>query len=318
MEENLEGLSRREFLKAAGVAAASLIIPSNALGFGDKEIESMRKKLAYRISLSSGDESLKEAVLKTAMRMMTQTNPPYTIPYRGGRYSLEDTFSRISRFRDYIKSNSYLTYNNKHITIENLANSFFAQESAADERVTSGSGARGFAQLMPATARELGLRVDKYVDHRLDPEISIETGLEYLKRQIRKNPNDGRLSLIAYNAGPGIAEYLVLRGFNTLPWDKLKKKLPQKRKKHREETIEFVEKILAMQAILDTELIKPKNLPLYSQNFSTYFVSGKINLRKIAERNKINFRKMREWNLHFLAEEIYSERRVEKVKIPFV
>ena len=318
MEEGIEGLSRRGFLKFAGVAAVSLIVPSETFGFEGKEIESMGKKLAHRISLSSDDDSLKEAIFRTAMRMMTQTNPPYTIPYRGRRYSLEETFSRISRFRDYIKPNSYFTFNNRQITIENLANSLFAQEAAGDERVTSESGARGLAQLMPATAIGLGLRVDKYVDHRLDPELSIEKGLEYLKWQMKKNPNDGRLSLIAYNAGPGIAEYLVSRGFNTLPWDKLKKKLPQKRKKHREQTIEFVEKILAMQAILDTELIKPKNLPLYSQNFSTYFMSGRINIRKIAEKNRINFHRMREWNLHFLAEEIYSERRVEKVKIPFV
>jgi soluble lytic murein transglycosylase-like protein len=68
------------------------------------------------------------------------------------------------------------------------------RESAWNPRAVSHKGARGLAQLMPATARELGVDPD-------DPRANLEGGARYLAAQYRAF-RDWRLALAAYNAGP--------------------------------------------------------------------------------------------------------------------
>jgi soluble lytic murein transglycosylase-like protein len=76
-------------------------------------------------------------------------------------------------------------------------------ESNFDPDATSRSGARGLTQLMPGTARGLGLRVDarRKLDERVIPAKALDAGARYLKAQIDRF---GRISLglAAYNAGP--------------------------------------------------------------------------------------------------------------------
>jgi soluble lytic murein transglycosylase-like protein len=69
-------------------------------------------------------------------------------------------------------------------------------ESAYDHRAVSPVGAAGLTQLMPGTARELG------VTNRFDVEENLRGGARYLAIQIGRF-GDLRLALAAYNSGPG-------------------------------------------------------------------------------------------------------------------
>lgn len=74
-------------------------------------------------------------------------------------------------------------------------------ESGYDPRVTSRAGAVGMWQLMPPTARDLGLEVGPVIDERRHPERSTEAAIRYL-RMLHDEFESWPVVLAAYNSGP--------------------------------------------------------------------------------------------------------------------
>jgi soluble lytic murein transglycosylase-like protein len=73
------------------------------------------------------------------------------------------------------------------------------QESRWQASARSPAGARGLAQLMPGTARSLGVDPD-------DPLANLEGGARYLRYLVDHFDGDIEKALAAYNAGPGRVE----------------------------------------------------------------------------------------------------------------
>ena len=80
---------------------------------------------------------------------------------------------------------------------EALVRAVIRMESGGHTGAVSPKGAMGLMQLMPATARMLG------VDDPFDPVQNLEGGIKYLSQLSDKYDGDLVKTLAAYNAGPG-------------------------------------------------------------------------------------------------------------------
>lgn len=95
------------------------------------------------------------------------------------------------RWRDQVYSTAI-----KYNLSPNLLEAVVWQESRWRPDAVSPAGARGLTQLMPGTARQMGV-------NPLDPLANLEGGARYLRMQLDLFDGDVERALAAYNAGPG-------------------------------------------------------------------------------------------------------------------
>ena len=84
------------------------------------------------------------------------------------------------------------------------------QESRGDPKATSRAGAKGLMQLMPGTARDVG------VFNPYDPDQNVGGGMKYLRQLLDKYDGNMQSALAAYNMGPGAFD-LFLKGKRGMP-----------------------------------------------------------------------------------------------------
>ncbi len=91
-------------------------------------------------------------------------------------------------------------YSEKYNIPEKLIKSIIKQESNFNPYAVSKKGAKGLMQIMPQTAKLLGIK------DIFNPEENIEGGVRYLRMLLDKFGGDLIKSLAAYNAGPEAVE----------------------------------------------------------------------------------------------------------------
>lgn len=108
-----------------------------------------------------------------------------------------DLLARMALYKGTVKKHA-----NQHKMDWRLICAVICQESGFNPRAKSSAGAKGLMQLMPATARELGVR------NPYRPEQNIAAGTRYLRQQYDRFPHSPhthrvKLALASYNGGAG-------------------------------------------------------------------------------------------------------------------
>jgi membrane-bound lytic murein transglycosylase D len=145
-------------------------------------------------------------------------------------------------------------------------------------RHASYGGAVGYWQLLAATARSVGLRVDRWVDDRRDPIKSTEAAAKYL-RSFYDQFHSWPLALAAYNAGEIPVAGAMRRGRTSDFWELSRRgTLPG-------HTRAYVPKVLAaIQIMRDLEahgFEYPRHYPVY--DFESISIMSPLRLQQVAE-----------------------------------
>lgn len=175
------GVSRRRLCLAAAaglLAAAPALATGLQLGGGDRSrMEVFRDQTRVLDGRAAGQYSLSDRLRPARAQAAI---PVWRGAYRGPYLDLARAAAR------------------SHDIPEDLFLRLVQRESAWNSAAVSSAGALGLAQLMPDTARLLG--VDP-----ADPEQNLRGGARYLRMMFDRF-GDWRLALAAYNAGPEAVE----------------------------------------------------------------------------------------------------------------
>ena len=137
---------------------------------------------------------------------------------------------------------------------KNLFQKLIQIESAFDPDAKSSRGAMGLGQLMPATAKELGLNLkeDHSIGSVLHPESNLDASARYLRKLFDKYTKEGipgdeawNFAAGAYNAGMGNIAKAIEKVGSVSQWDQVAAVLPQVTGKYSSETIRYVNRLRA-------------------------------------------------------------------------
>lgn len=167
-------------------------------------------------------------------------------------------------------------------------------ESSLVPNALSRVGAKGLWQFMPATGKELGLKITRYVDDRIDPHKSTQAAMRYLQREYNRF-GEWSLVLAAYNSGSGRVSRAIKRARTKDYW-RLQRYLPS-------ETRNYVPRFIAATYLVeyyDQHGLKPQYPELDMQLTETVQVFDQCSFYRIAQMTALPMEMIQALNPSYL------------------
>lgn len=190
-------------------------------------------------------------------------------------------------------------------------------ESKFLANVKSNKNAAGLWQLMPATAKQFKLEINKNIDERLDPIKSTKAAIKYLQ-YLHGRFGKWYLAAIAYNCG----ETKLARVLKKVGTDDLAVLINDKHKYLPAETRDYMRRIIiAALLAYDDEIIIKNNADHLFGNCTNsklieVFFNGGMTLRTIAQKVGISIDRIKTCNPHLLRAKLPASKKTYHVYLP--
>ncbi|MCU0592606.1 MAG: lytic transglycosylase domain-containing protein [Desulfobacterales bacterium] len=184
------GMKISEYFKNPVLKTQTARVPrmtpvANTAAAGPRSTETGEEiKTVKRAGLPESDQSIKRQQIKSGSRLARSTLQDFRSESNSG-HPVEKSVQQAAA---------------KYNLSPELIRGVIRAESNFQADAVSSAGAKGLMQLMPETARELG------VSNPFDIQQNIDGGARYLRQMLDRFGGDLKRALAAYNAGPGAVE----------------------------------------------------------------------------------------------------------------
>lgn len=163
-------------------------------------------------------------------------------------------------------------------------------EAGLNPKAVSGPRAVGLWQFMSPTAKEQGLKIDWYIDERMDPERSTEAACKYIK-WLYGIFDDWKMTLAAYNSGIGNVWRAQRRAGNKTDFWKVYRYLPRETRSY---VPQFAAMVYAME-YADVHNLFPAE-ELYPVDYEIVKTNQFVYLKAFAEASEIDLEVLEQLN----------------------
>ena len=183
-------------------------------------------------------------------------------------------------------------------------------ESAMNPLAVSRVGATGMWQFMHSTARNYGLRIDSYIDDRMDPVASVDAAARYLRDAYRIF-GDWSLAISSYNCGSGNVNKAIKRAGRRDFWS-IYPYLPR-------ETRGYVPAMVgAMYAVNYAKEYGLEPTPVQMPaHIDTFMINKNLHFRQISEVIGVPIDDLRDLNPQYYKDIVPGNQGEQILRLPF-
>jgi len=189
-EDAAAGMKISEYFKNPVLKTQTARVPrmtpvANSTAVGPRSTEAGEEtKTVKRVQLPESDQSINRQQIKSGSRLARSTLQAFRAE-SGSGHPVEKSVQQAAA---------------KYNLAPELIRGVIRAESNFQVDAVSSAGAKGLMQLMPETAKKLG------VTNPFDIQQNIDGGARYLRQMLDRFGGDLKRALSAYNAGPGAVE----------------------------------------------------------------------------------------------------------------
>lgn len=185
-------------------------------------------------------------------------------------------------------------------------------ESGLNPKAISRAKAVGLWQFMKPTGREHGLRVDEYVDERMDIEKATDAACRYF-RQLYRIFGDWELVLASYNTGPGNLRRAIRRAGNVTNYWQLH---PYLHKDTRTYVPQFTAIMYMMHHAHEYGIVAEDSLKMVPREYQTVTVDGYVDVETFCNASGISLDDIQLFNPHLLKGYVPAWNRGLELRLP--